>query len=85
MTRRSVFSGQGYACTDGAQGHDSLIAVTAETAGANCAAGGQRIDTGVDNGDGGTADDGTLQAGEVDNTSYVCNGIDGADGMDGLN
>ena len=41
----------------------------------NCANGGTEIDTGLDNGaGGGTAGDGILQAGEVTNRQYVCNG-----------
>lgn len=39
----------------------------------NCPYGGQQIDAGLDNGDGGeTADDGTLGPGEIDTTTYVC-------------
>jgi hypothetical protein len=64
---------------DGQTGARSLVAVTAETAGASCATGGQRIDYGVDD-DG----DGTLDAAEIDGTTYVCNGADGQNGQDGL-
>jgi hypothetical protein len=68
----------------GAVGVSSLVDVTAEPAGTNCVAGGFRIDAGLDNGDGGeTAADGVLGEGEVDATSFICNGIDGADGQDG--
>ncbi len=53
----------------GKDGASSLIAMTPEAAGANCATGGTRIDAGVDvNGDGVLAGD------EVRQTSYVCNG-----------
>ncbi len=53
---------------NGTNGLESLITVTAEGAGANCAAGGERIDVGIDdNGNG------TLDAAEIDNTAYVCN------------
>jgi len=46
---------------------------SAVTAGAVCTAAGTRIDVGLDNGDGGgTARNGTLEAGEIDNTSYIC-------------
>lgn len=70
--------------SDGSAGTITLIASTAEPEGANCATGGQRIDVGLDNGDGGgTADNGTLEEGEIDATSYVCNGDDGAAGADG--
>ncbi len=45
----------------------------AEPAGQNCQAGGSRIDFGLDNGDGGgTANDGVLSSGEIDQTSYLC-------------
>ncbi|WP_348679623.1 DUF7151 family protein [Alcanivorax profundi] len=63
---------------DGQDGISSLINVAIEPAGANCEAGGYRLDSGLDNGDGGaTAGDGVLDAGEVDTTSYVCHGVDG--------
>jgi MYXO-CTERM domain-containing protein len=63
---------------------DSLIKVTSEAEGGNCAKGGQRVDTGVDNGDGdGTLGNGTLEEGEIDNTFYVCNGATGATGETG--
>jgi hypothetical protein len=69
----------------GADGFNSLVATTAEGAGANCANAGRKIESGLDNGDGGgTARDGILQAGEVDHTAYVCNGQDGTDGADGF-
>jgi hypothetical protein len=49
-------------------GRNSLIRLTSEPAGANCAAGGQRIDVGVDlNGDG------SLDVSEIQATGYVCN------------
>lgn len=51
----------------------TLVAVSDEPAGANCEAGGQRLDVGVDDGDGGgTADDGVLDAGEIDSSYYLC-------------
>ena len=56
----------------GTPGTTSLINITSEPAGANCEAGGQKIEHGLDD-DG----DGTLEAGEVDGTVYVCNGSDG--------
>lgn len=64
--------GMGNAGTPGATGKQSLISVTTEPAGANCSAGGQKIEHGVDD-----DNNGTLEAGEVDGTAYVCNGIDG--------
>ncbi|SFM70850.1 DUF7151 family protein [Marinobacter zhejiangensis] len=64
--------------TDGANGTSSLVNLTAEPAGGNCEAGGYRVDTGLDNGDGGgTAGNSLLEAGEVDATNYVCHGVDG--------
>jgi len=49
-----------------------------ELAGEHCANGGQWITIGVDE-----DDDGVLDASEVDQTSYVCDGAPGADGADG--
>lgn len=54
------------------------VTVTPEPPGENCAAGGQRLDVGVDH-DG----DGTLSPTEVGETSYICNGEHGADGRGG--
>lgn len=70
-----------YVCAgaDGATGLDSLVKVTTEAAGANCANGGIRVDLGVDD-DGSAA----LDAGEVDNTRYLCDGGVGAAGIDSL-
>lgn len=69
-----------YICNgpSGTSGTGSLVKVSPEAAGAHCMNGGQRIDGGLDNGDGGgTAHDGILQNGEIDTTSYVCNGDSG--------
>jgi hypothetical protein len=72
-----------YVC-NGSGGTASLVSVTVEPAGANCATGGQRLTVGLDNGDGGgTANNGTLEAGEVDGTSYVCTGATGPAGQAG--
>jgi hypothetical protein len=61
----------------------SLINIVDEAGGDNCTAGGVKIETGLDNGDGdGTANDGILQSGEIDSTEYVCNGENGSDGED---
>lgn len=57
-----------YACTTA--GITSLITLTPEPAGAHCADGGQRIDSGLDD-DG----DGTLSTAEVDATTYVCDRV----------
>jgi hypothetical protein len=59
-------------------GRPALVAMSDEAPGANCAAGGKRIDFGVDD-DG----DNTLDTGEIDGTQYVCNGIAGATGANG--
>ena len=45
------------------------MSLTNEPVGTNCAFGGTRIDSGLDNND-----DNTLQAGEITSTKYVCNG-----------
>lgn len=60
---------------DGASGKDALVKVSAEPAGKNCETGGSRIDSGIDQDGNQTLDDG-----EVQSTSYACNGADGADG-----
>lgn len=52
---------------DGADGFDSLVNTTDEPAGTNCAAGGTRIDIGLD-----SNRSGTLDANEITSTSYVC-------------
>jgi len=71
--------------TAGADGFASLVSVTDEAAGGNCADGGERVDIGLDNGDGGgTTRDGVLQAGEIDTTYYVCDGAAGTAGLQSL-
>lgn len=63
--------GTGGTGSAGNDGDQALVAVSTEPAGAHCADGGQRIDVGIDdNGNG------TLDAGEIDSTQYVCNGGD---------
>ncbi|MDP1827909.1 MAG: choice-of-anchor Q domain-containing protein [Archangium sp.] len=55
-----------------------VLRVSPEPAGASCAAGGQRLQFGQDDGGGGgVVLDGVLQDGEVDQTQYLCNGADG--------
>ena len=61
---------EGQPGTPGAPG--SLVNVTPEPAGANCPAGGQRIDVGAD-----TNGNGVLDASEVQPPRYVCNGVAG--------
>ena len=55
--------------SDGSSGASSLVRVSAEPAGANCAAGGQRLLAGADNNG-----DGQLQDSEVQLTTFACNG-----------
>jgi len=59
----------------GAFGEGTLAQVTPEPESANCAAGGKRIDTGFDDND-----NGRLDANEVDETIYVCDGATGPTG-----
>ncbi|NOY39161.1 MAG: Ig-like domain-containing protein, partial [Nitrospirae bacterium] len=73
-----------YLCTgtgtgDGTNGLNSLVSVSSEPSGTNCDNGGIRIDTGLDDNR-----DGVLAPEEVDDTAYVCNGVDGTDGLDSL-
>ncbi len=68
------------ACAGGAgeNGENSLIRISPEAAGSNCPKGGSKVEAGLDaNGNG------ALDADEVDQTSYVCNGDTGA-GQNGL-
>jgi hypothetical protein len=53
----------------GANGKISLVKTSTEPVGANCSAGGTKIEAGVDNNG-----NSTLDAAEVTNISYVCNG-----------
>lgn len=65
----------GCAGEDGADGTSYVTDINDEPAGANCADGGVRIDTGPDeNGDG------SLGAGEITKTEYVCMGGGGGGG-----
>ena len=57
-----------YVCDAGGEG--ALVNVTEVPAGEECAAGGLRVDTGLDD-DG----DGRLDVGEVDGTEFVCNAV----------
>ncbi len=66
-------------------GANALVAATAVEAGEPCAFGGHRVQVGADDGSGGAiAKDGVLQAGEVDQTFYACDGAPGADGAAGV-
>ncbi len=61
---------------DGGRGFNALNASTALPVGdVHCAGGGVRLEVGLDDGrNGGVAGDGVLQAGEVRDTTYVCDG-----------
>lgn len=68
----------GAAGTNGTAGSAALVRRAAEPAGANCAAGGIRIESGQD-----TSGNGALENAEVQFTSYACNGVQGATGATG--
>ncbi len=74
--------------SNGSNGFSALLKVTVEPTGANCMFGGRRIDTGLDNGAGnGTAQNGTLEDGEISRTTYLCalaQPMDGTNGRDGF-
>ncbi|MBU1241085.1 VCBS repeat-containing protein [Myxococcota bacterium] len=55
---------------NGADGTGALLVLSPEPEGSNCPYGGQRVDSGLD-----TNGDGILDAGEIQNTAYVCNGV----------
>ena len=54
---------------DGSDGLNAIVSMTPESAGSNCANGGARIDVGVDDNS-----NGVLEASEIDQTQYVCDG-----------
>lgn len=62
----------------GADGLATLVSMSAEAAGSNCANGGTRISAGPDR-----DKDGVLSAGETSTTGFVCNGATGATGAAG--
>jgi len=61
-----------FALYAGSNGKNSLIKTTNESAGANCASGGVKMEYGID-----TNNNGILDLGEINNTltKFVCNGI----------
>ena len=62
----------------GPAGESSLVVVSAEPRGANCALGGLRVDTGLD-----SNNDGALETAEIQHTAYVCSvGSAGGTGHD---
>jgi len=69
----SLIAGVGADGANGTNGLNTLIETSVEPAGANCANGGQKVESGLD-----TSNDGTLQPGELQATAFVCNGADGA-------
>ena len=62
----------------GTNGLNALIKTTAEPAGANCANGGTKIETGLDADGNGTLDAGEVNAGQ---TRYVCDGSTGGSSL----
>jgi Tol biopolymer transport system component len=73
-------AGAGADGTPGADGLSSLVSVSAEPAGANCARGGVRVESGQD-----LDANGVLDPDEVTDTSFVCAGADGRDGTSAVN
>ena len=64
---------------DGADGYTTLVEITTEAAGTNCASGGQKVLTGLDVNNNLVID----VPSEVIQTKYVCDGNDGTNGNDG--
>jgi hypothetical protein len=64
-----------YVC-NGANGKTSLTSVVTEPKGINCTLGGVKINSGVD-----INKNGTLENNEITTTAYVCNGINGSNGL----
>lgn len=60
-----------YIC-NGLTGNNTLVAMVAEASGPNCANGGYKVNSGID-----INKNGTLESIEIQNSSYVCNGING--------
>ena len=68
---------QGIPGIAGTNGLNALLKTTVEPAGANCATGGTKIETGLDSNNNGVLDAGEVVAAQ---TTYVCNGAGGAVG-----
>ena len=68
--------------SDGTNGIDGLttlaVTTTLSEGNPNCPDGGLQIDVGIDD-----DDNGTLDAVEIDQTTYICDGTDGQDGANG--
>ena len=63
---------------DGENGLPIMVSVSEEPSGDNCANGGSKVSFGYDNNA-----NGTLDATEVTDATFICNGSDGQDGNDG--
>src|ERR1035437_1004535 len=68
----------GAAGAAGAAGVSTLVSMSNEPAGVNCASGGKKISAGPD-----SNSNGVLDANEITTTGYVCNGTNGAVGATG--
>ena len=66
---------QGVAGTNGTNGLNALVKTTVEPAGANCVAGGTKVETGLDANNNGVLDLAEINAAQ---TTFVCNGAGGA-------
>ncbi len=64
----------------GARGLSALVQMISEPVGANCAAGGRKVNVGVD-----VNANQILEASEISSTAYVCNGTNGTNGANGSN
>ncbi len=63
----------------GNTGYNSLLAISDEATGENCAGGGKNISSGLDK----NRDD-ILNDTEITETEYICNGLNGLTGIDGV-
>jgi hypothetical protein len=72
--RSTIFVCNGPDGANGEDGSSALVRQADESAGTNCAHGGVRIESGLDD-----DDDGSLDDMEVEHTSYACNGAPGGD------
>jgi hypothetical protein len=70
--------GNGATGATGTSGLASLVRMTTESAGANCAGGGTKISAGID-----ANANGVLDNAEISSTGYVCQGANGAAGVTG--
>jgi hypothetical protein len=63
---------------NGVDGKNTLVKTSTESAGANCATGGTKVEVGLD-----TNNNGVLDTGEINATltKYICNGVVGATGL----